>query len=216
MPRFLSSILSILWLSLLTVYGQNTGVSVKGKVTDSDNQPLERVNVMIKGSRLVAITNGRGEFTLPPVFKPSVYLVFSSVGYERVEREVIAAENSFILQVLKPDLQKIQEIVVEGNRDRPNIEIIQPKLTERLPAMAGGVETLIKTLPGVGSNNELSSQYSVRGGNFDENLVYVNGIEIIRPFLVKSGEQEGLKCLPYSILPIVNPNEMGPRLKLVH
>ena len=197
MPRFLSFILSIIWLTLLPGFGQNGGVSVKGKVVDNESQPLEMVSVAIKGTTLGVVTDSHGEFVLPPVSGKSIVLVFSSVGYERSELEIKLSENHSVLQVLKPDLQKIQEVVVAGGRvgEHPNSVTILPQLTERLPSMAGGVETLIKTMPGVSNNNELSSQYSVRGGNFDENLVYVNGIEIIRPFLVKSGQQEGLSFI---------------------
>ena len=77
---------------------------------------------------------------------------------------------------------------------------LNPKQAQLLPSISGGIEDLIKTLPGVSSNNELSSQYTVRGGNFDENLVYVNGIEIYRPFLIRSGQQEGLSFLNPSLV----------------
>jgi len=198
MLRILASLLTVIWLSLLPVWSQTAGVIVKGKVTDPENRPLEMVNVSIKGSSLGVVTNHLGEFVLPPVMGKSIVLIFSFVGYETSEREISLGENQAVVQLLNPDLQHIKEIVIEGRNNRNNsndLVTISPKLTERLPAMAGSVETLIKTLPGVSSNNELSSQYSVRGGNFDENLVYVNGIEIIRPFLVKSGEQEGLSFI---------------------
>ncbi len=195
MPRRLFSILSIIWISILPVCGQVTGVSVKGKVIDTESHPVEMVNVSIKGARIGVVTDNQGEFSLPPVYGKSIVIIFSFVGYETAEKEVILAGKPFIFQVLKPVFQSIQEIVVEGKREENNLLTIPRKLTERLPAMAGSVETIIKTLPGVSNNNELSSQYSVRGGNFDENLVYVNGIEIIRPFLVKSGEQEGISFI---------------------
>ena len=195
MPGFSFSFLLIIWFSVLNLCGQNTIVSVKGKVVDADQSPLEMVNISIKGTKIGVVTNGAGEFILPPVSGKSIVIVFSHVGFEKTEHEVILSENKSVLLVMKPDLQRIGEIVIQTKRDNNNLEIIHPKLTERLPAMAGSVETLIKTLPGVSNNNELSSQYSVRGGNFDENLVYVNGIEIIRPFLVKSGEQEGLSFI---------------------
>jgi len=153
------------------------------------------VNVLIKGTNTGVVTNQVGEFMLPSVSGKSIIVIFSYVGYEPSEHEVLLTGNPFILQVLKPVFQHIKEIVVEGKKDENNLLTIPQKLTEKLPAIAGSVETLIKTLPGVSSNNELSSEYSVRGGNFDENLVYVNGIEIIRPFLVKSGEQEGLSFI---------------------
>jgi len=176
--------------------GQNMTRSVTGKVVDQQMHPLEMINIQIKGTSLGAVSNSEGNFILPPVTAKSVILVFTAVGYKKRERQVLLSEvHSPLLQVLETELRSIQEITIEQKRGNNNLQSIQPKLTERLPAIAGGVETLIKTLPGVSSNNELSSQYSVRGGNFDENLVYVNGIEIIRPFLVKSGEQEGLSFI---------------------
>lgn len=195
MPKVIFSILLIIWISLLPVSGQLAGVSVKGKVVDTENHPIEMVNVIIMGTNIGVVTNQLGEFILPPVSGKSMILIFSFVGYQTIEREVLLSENPFVLQILEPVFQPIQEIVVEGKKEGNNLLTIPQKLTERLPAMAGSVETLIKTLPGVSNNNELSSQYSVRGGNFDENLIYVNGIEIIRPFLVKSGEQEGLSFI---------------------
>lgn len=198
MPRFLSAFLVVIWISLLHVCGQTAGTVLKGKVTDIDNRPLEMVHVSIKGTSHGVVTNNFGEFNLPPVSGKSIVVIFSFVGYETVEHEVSLSGNPFIVQVLQHDVRKIREVVIEGhgdNRNSTNLVTILPKLAERLPSMSGGIETLIKTLPGVSNNNELSSQYSVRGGNFDENLVYVNGIEIIRPFLVKSGEQEGLSFI---------------------
>jgi hypothetical protein len=198
MPRLLSFLLSVILISVMPLFGQLSGISVKGRVVDDENHPMEMVHVSVKGTSVGVATNNLGEFTLPPVSEKSIILVFSFVGYETSEYQVSLSGNPFVLQVLKRDMQRIREVVVEGrgdNRNSNNLVTILPKLTERLPAMAGSVETLIKTLPGVSNNNELSSQYSVRGGNFDENLVYVNGIEIIRPFLVKSGEQEGLSFI---------------------
>ncbi len=191
----LFSFLSVILISILPVCGQLSGVTVKGKVVDAENHPLEMVNVLVKGTKVGVVTNQSGEFILPAVPGKSIILIFSFVGYETAEHAVLLTGNQSVTQVMKPVFEHIQEIVVEGKRTDDNLASIPQKLTERLPAMAGSVETLIKTLPGVSNNNELSSQYSVRGGNFDENLVYVNGIEIIRPFLVKSGEQEGLSFI---------------------
>lgn len=195
MQKFLTFSIILLYLAMLPIFGQEIGVTVKGKVVDIDNQPLDMINVSILGTGIGVVTNKKGEFILPSVTGKFIVLIFSSVGYEKVEREVDLSKNQAILQVMNTGLHKIEEIVVEGRVVHNNTVAIQPKLTERLPTMSGGVETLIKTLPGVGNNNEMSSQYSVRGGNFDENLVYVNGIEIIRPFLVKSGEHEGLSFI---------------------
>ncbi len=195
MPRLLFSLLFLFRLTLLPVWSQNGVFYIKGKVIDPENHPVELVNVQIKGSSRGVVTNSKGEFTLSADSEKTLTLIFSLVGFEKAESQLNLSENHFVIQVLKPDLNKIQEIVIEKKRKGNHLVTIQPKLTERLPSLAGGIETIIKTLPGVSNNNELSSQYSVRGGNFDENLVYVNGIEIIRPFLVKSGEREGLSFI---------------------
>jgi hypothetical protein len=109
-----------------------------------------------------------------------------------------AAEESVSKNISMPasDLQLAEITVAEQRRRGGNITRIDPQLAQLLPdAATGAVETLIKTLPGVSSNNELSSQYTVRGGNFDENLVYVNDIEIYRPFLIRAGQQEGMSFI---------------------
>ncbi len=193
MRRFL--FLCLMGCSLLPVWGQTFQGGIKGKVVDQDLHPIEMINILIKGTTVGTISNSKGEFFMPQVTGSWIDVVFSAIGYQKVERRITLPCNDPVLQIMKLDQRVIQEIVIEKKRGNNDLQTIQPKLTERLPTIGGGVETLIKTLPGVSNNNELSSQYSVRGGNFDENLVYVNGIEIIRPFLVKSGEQEGLSFI---------------------
>ena len=195
MSKLLFSILCLLLSFNNAIVGQGTYVSLKGKVVDQDNRPLSLVNIIIKGTGIGTTTNYEGEFTLPQVQEKSIVVIFSSIGYEVVEREILHPTNLSVTQIMKPELKKIQEITISKKRENDNLVNLEPKLADRLPSIGGSVETLIKTLPGVSNNNELSSQYSVRGGNFDENLVYVNGIEIMRPFLVKSGEQEGLSFI---------------------
>ena len=186
MWRLLISFLCLFCCLLSDVQGQNSDIGIRGKVIDMDQNPLEMVHILIKGTNKGTRTNAAGEFILPSVPGKSIRLVFSAVGLERTEREIPLPCLQPILQILKTDVKNIQEITVSKKKSNPNLLNIQPKLTERLASIGGTVETIIKTLPGVSHNNELSSQYSVRGGNFDENLVYVNGIEVIRPFLVKS------------------------------
>lgn len=195
MSKFIISFICLIWCSAVITFSQNTHHGIRGTVLDADKHPIELINVIIKGTAIGAATNNKGEFTLPPVQTNPIVIIFSGVGYERRELSADLSQNHPIIQILKTDVNNISEIVIEKRREKNNLQTIQPKLTEKLPSIGGGVETIIKTLPGVSSNNELSSQYSVRGGNFDENLVYVNGIEIIRPFLVKSGEQEGLSFI---------------------
>ena len=196
MPKFIYSLFFLLCCSMTSLWGQNMSRSISGKVVDQQMHPLEMINIRIKGTPVGTVSDSQGNFILPPIAGKSVILVFTAVGYLKKERDILLLDIQHpILQVMETELKSIQEITIEQKRENNNLQNIRPKVTERLPALAGGVETIIKTLPGVSNNNELSSQYSVRGGNFDENLVYVNGFEIIRPFLVKSGEQEGLSFI---------------------
>ena len=195
MPRYILSFLCLFWCQVFVVWGQNSHTGIRGKVVDREQKPLEMINVLIKGTHIGTLTDSNGEFKLPSVSTGSVVIIFSAIGYKKSEREISLPSQTFILEVLYADVKNIQEIVVSQKRENNNLTTILPKLADKLPSIGGSIETLIKTLPGVSNNNELSSQYSVRGGNFDENLVYVNGIEIFRPFLVKSGEQEGLSFI---------------------
>ena len=140
-------------------------------------------------------TNARGYYELPLLSDTTLTIHFSFVGYEQKQMTVNLkhGEKKKLDVMLKSPSINLPDVVIS---DRPteasSLTRLDAKQATLLPTMGGGVETLIKTLPGVVSNNEMSSQYRVRGGNFDENLIYVNGIEIYRPFLVGSGQQEGL------------------------
>lgn len=179
---------------------QSNNATIFGKITATDSgEPLEMVNISIKNFPIGTSTNRKGEFLLRIPAQKKIMLVFSSLGYESIEKEVQVRTEERMeinLSLQKSDLQ-IDQITVEAQRkNKGNISRIDPKYLNNMPdAASGGVEALIKTLPGVSSNNELSSQYSVRGGNFDENLVYVNDIEVHRPFLVRAGQQEGLSFI---------------------
>jgi hypothetical protein len=128
-----------------------------------------------------------------------VVIAYSMIGYQMVEKTITATEEQRINidVVLRQIDQEIGEVqVTEHRRKKTNMDRIDAKyLTSITDAGTGGVEALIKTLPGVSTNNELSSQYSVRGGNFDENLVYVNDIEVYRPMLIRAGQQEGMSFI---------------------
>ena len=174
--------------------GQESTVVLSGKITGLDQMPLEGVNIQLKGSQRGTYSDKKGQFRLRIKIKTDVVLIFSILNYETVELQVSPGTGKEILLNLKPVNLPIQEVEVMGEKTvHPETIAIDPRLTNNLSNAGGGaVEQLIKTLPGVSSRNELSPQYSVRGGNYDENLLYVNGIEIFRPFLVKTGEQEGL------------------------
>ena len=121
------------------------------------------------------------------------------VGYQTVEKSINATEEqkmelNITLKQIDLEIDEVQ--VTQHRRTKTNMDRIEAKyMTNMTDAGTGGVEALIKTLPGVSTNNELSSQYSVRGGNFDENLVYVNDVEVYRPLLTRSGQQEGMSSI---------------------
>ena len=164
--------------------GQSNNATLTGIVTDANGQPLELVNVALRNYPIGTTTNRRGEYLLRIPARRDVIVVFSSIGYKTVEKSVNAGiEERISLSVeMESSSLEIGEIqVTEQRRNIGGLVRIDPTLAGNLPtAGSGAVEAMIKTLPGVSSNNELSSQYSVRGGNFDENLVYVNDIEIYR------------------------------------
>lgn len=197
-----TSLLLLLLILLATaghLLAQSNNATVFGRVTNNNGEVIDLVNVSLKGFPIGTATNKKGEYLLRIPARRQVTLVFSIVGYETVQRELKAGEEQRLeLNIsLQESTEQLDEVkVTRHRRTQGNMTRIDPSFTNNLPhATSNGVEALIKTLPGVSSNNELSSQYSVRGGNFDENLVYVNDIEIYRPFLVRSGQQEGLSFI---------------------
>ena len=171
---------------------------VYGKVTDEQGHPIEMVNVVVPDLLVGYTTNSRGYYELSLLSDSTWTIHFSFVGYEHKEAVVRLkkGEKRKLDMVLQSTAMMLPDAVISDRAvEASSLTRLNPKQATLLPTMGGGVETLIKTLPGVVSNNELSSQYRVRGGNFDENLIYVNGIEIYRPFLVGSGQQEGLSFI---------------------
>jgi hypothetical protein len=181
------------------IFAQSNNATLFGKVTDGTGKPLEFTNISIKYSTIGTFSNKNGEYLLRIPAKKPVVIVFSMVGYRSVEKTITAEEEKRIemnVTVEQVDMQIDEVQVTQHRRNKNNMDRIDSKyLTNMTDAGTGGVEALIKTLPGVSSNNELSSQYSVRGGNFDENLVYVNDVEVYRPMLVRAGQQEGMSFI---------------------
>jgi len=188
---------SLLWLFPVTGFTQGkTGVG--GMVQNRKGNPIPSVHVHLKNDRVGTITDINGIFFLPTPSDDTVYVVFSSVGFKPVIRKIYVPPEKIqqVTIVLTPSINSIREVQIQGTRhEEGTMRKIDIKDLNTLPTPTGSIESLIKTLPGVSSQNELSSQYSVRGGNFDENLVYINDIEIYRPFLVRSGQQEGLSII---------------------
>ena len=192
-------ILSVLVLSLAFMYSsaQKKTAFVSGNVIDADDQPLAKVSIVILGKVTGIVTNDSGYFRIKVTADKSLALIFSYTGYAETQKNFFLSENEEEKITLRMErLGKTLETVVVGEeRERKEMGLtkINPKNALVLPSTVGGIEGLIKIL--VGSNNELTSQYTVRGGNYDENLIYLNDFEIFRPYLVRSGQQEGLSFI---------------------
>lgn len=167
---------------------------IKGVILDKNNKPVEGVSINYQDKGTITNENGFYLLTIPANQK--IILVFTHVSLKRATLKVELKTNEdyeYNFQMSDSDELLGEVIITSGNRKRvEGITAIDPIVIRQIPGANAGVENILKTLPGVNSNNELSTQYSVRGGNFDENLVYVNEIEVYRPFLVRSGQQEGL------------------------
>ena len=179
------------------IYGQTA--TVKGIVLNEESIPIENVSVSY-GSKGTT-TNALGEYSLIVPSGKSISILFSHISYNNYSKRIRVPKGKTLQ--FSPKLQirteKIEEVIIKDERDKAEgITKIKKETIKILPGANQGVESVLKTLPGVNFNNELSTQYNVRGGSFDENLVYINGIEVYRPFLIRSGQQEGLS--------FVNPN----------
>jgi hypothetical protein len=179
---------------ILNGFSQDKAI-VYGRVTDERGRSLELVNVAISDLPGGTTTDSRGRYELEIPAQKQLFVVYTFIGFEKQVEEVHLqpGERLKIDKALSPSYTELPMVEVEDDQIRTtNLIRIDPKIALNIPTASDRIPTLLKTLPGVASGNELSSQYSVRGGNFDENLVYVNDIEIYRPFLIRSGQQEGL------------------------
>ncbi|MBC7439210.1 MAG: TonB-dependent receptor [Flavobacterium sp.] len=167
---------------------------IQGVILDENNRPVENVN--IKFSTISTTSNENGYYTLNVPANKKIVLIFSHTTLKKATQtvELKPNENFEFNIVLKTNEEQLDDVVI-NSKTRKRLEglvAIEPATIRKIPGANPGVENILKSFAGVNSNNELSTQYSVRGGNYDENLVYVNEIEIYRPFLIRSGQQEGL------------------------
>jgi CarboxypepD_reg-like domain/TonB-dependent Receptor Plug Domain len=167
---------------------------VKGIILDQNSNPVGDVNISSAFKNTKTDATGFYELTIPASRKVSLVFTHVSLKSATISVELKPNEDYELNVVLNDKAEQMGEVIVIGNNRKriQGITSIEPEIIRRIPGANAGIENIIKTLPGVNSNNELSTQYSVRGGNYDENLVYVNEIEVYRPFLVRSGQQEGL------------------------
>ena len=185
----------LLWFfTAFGFFSQAQTARVKGVILDEFNSPIENVTVRVgdKGT----VTNANGFYLLEIPANTKVSVTFSHVSFKKTTVEITLKPNEDyeLNPVLSSKVEQIGEVTVTGSNKKriEGLTVIDPVIIRRIPGANAGVENILKTLPGVYSNNELSTSYAVRGGNYDDNLVYVNEIEVYRPFLIRSGQQEGL------------------------
>lgn len=199
-------------------------VKIHGKVTDADNNPLEFVTVRVAGTATGTTTGLEGNYQLSAAQQDTIKLVFTCIGYKEVERQLIDTKGDQTVNVrMYQSSKELAEIeVTEFKKQTGSLQAIDAGSYKLSPDVSGGsIESLITTMAGVNSSNEMSSQYSVRGGSYDENSVYINGIEVYRPLLVTSGQQEGLSIINPDMVDKVNfstggfPAEYGDKMASV-
>lgn len=179
-------------------------VKISGLVTDGDNEPLEFVTIKVAGKAIGTTSGLDGRYTLSVPEADTIRVVFTCIGFEESKRRLVDASGEVTLNVkMQPANYVLGGIeVTDYQKQMGTMQKIDRSDLRLSPDASGGsVEALLTTMAGVNSNNEMSSQYSVRGGSYDENSVYINGIEVYRPQLISSGQQEGLS--------IVNPDMVG-------
>ena len=173
-------------------------VTIKGRITNEAHAPVEIANVSILGKPIGTIADLNGYYSLTCQSEDSLVVVYSMIGYQTRKRTFKNPTDTLIVNVMLPSVNlALQEVeVVDRERQMGGTQKLKADRLRLQPSASGnGIEDMIKSQAGVSSNNELSSQYNVRGGNFDENSVYVNGIEIYRPLLIRGGQQEGLSFI---------------------
>lgn len=189
---------AILLLCLITCMTASAdGFTLKGKVVDEEEHALELVTVSCLAQGKVTMTNLKGEFSIDLQSADSVEVRFTMVGYGARKRVFRRPKGKINVQIVMRPAAEIQEITVtERRRQTSQTEQLDRKDLQQTPSASGNaVEELIQQQAGVSTHNELSAQYNVRGGSFDENSVYINGIEVYRPLLISSGQQEGLSVI---------------------
>ena len=192
-----TNLLLLLIVSTFSAFGQTKKATVSGKVIDENDKPLLHVNISILGREKGTTTNDSGKFLITVTPGRPLALVFSYTGYKNVQRNfnLLEGENEIITVQLQTEQNVLEGVTVKDNRPRTEAGRINidPNVAMLNPSPLGNIESLIKIF--TGSNNELTSQYNVRGGSYDENIIYVNDFEVFRPYLVRSGQQEGLSFI---------------------
>jgi len=180
-----------------TIVNAQPVVKVSGTVFGLDEKPLQQVTITVLGQRESILTDQNGAYVIYSR-TTSFTLKYNLLGYQpmliKVNEKVAGRITRNV--TLSPNVNELEQVTITNKQNQlSNSSVINISDLSSLPSASGNFETIIKTLPGVSTNNELSSQYSVRGGNFDENLTYVNDVEISKPILIRNGQQEGLSFI---------------------
>ncbi len=208
-------ILSTTLLFLLAVMGNAQTATIKGVILDDKENPISNVNIISETDGTQ--TDETGFYSLKIPSNQDITVEFSHISFKKVVStfNLKNGEEYEFNPVMSVAVEQIATVIISGNR-RQNIDgvtVLEPETIRKIPSANAGVENLLLTLPGVSNNNELSTQYAVRGGNFDENLVYVNEIQVYRPFLIRSGQQEGLSFVNTDLVQNVDFSSGGFQAK---
>ena len=193
--RFL--IVLVLLCCGIGVFAQNS-VHVHGTVKSDQGQLISKAIVKVAGTQAETLSTDSGAYSIQLAYKPFIVLYITREGFQSERIEIRSAKRSDVEQniILKKNFRELAQVEVRANANKQsNMRRIDPGQVQNMTSASGNFESILKTLPGVSANNELSAQYSVRGGNFNENLIYINDVEIYRPLLVRNGQQEGLSFI---------------------
>ncbi|MCU0422787.1 MAG: TonB-dependent receptor [Bacteroidia bacterium] len=188
--------MSLLMLAMLQANGQQA--TLFGTITDSSGNKISDASIQLSGVGVLGVSDEAGSFSITVPANTKLNIIVSHVGrIIQLDIAPLQPNQTKQINVILPTSLLIKQFVKleELNREKVSTYNIDIKEIKQMPNVSGSFESILKTLAGVTSNNELSSQYNVRGGNYDENLIYVNDIEIYRPFLPRSGQQEGLSFI---------------------
>ena len=184
----------VMFLTSLSSFAQT--FTLKGKVTDDEGNALELATVSCLEQAAVTMTNLQGEFKMTLRSADSVVVKFSMVGFNPRTRVLRNPKNTQTIQIQLHSMELSGVTITERRRQTEQMEQLDIQNIKGVPSASGNaVEELIQQQAGVSTHNELSSQYNVRGGSFDENFVYINNVEVYRPLLIRSGQQEGLSII---------------------
>jgi hypothetical protein len=206
-------ILFIFILLPTILYAQTTTI-LRGVIKDTKKQPIEGVNIQFNTLGTTSDKNGNYSIRIP--LNQSITITYSHIAHYSFSKNITATSKNVMRfsPTLTPKTETLEEIIVKNNnKNAAGVTKIDVLKAKNIIGPNAGVENVLMTLPGVNNNNELSTQYNVRGGNFDENLVYVNGIEIYRPFLIRSGQQEGLSFINSNMVKNINFSAGGFQAK---